>query len=48
MQEQPKLARWLQALDISQVAISASLDEEGTLKRLRKLRRELINPAVPP
>ncbi len=24
----------------------AGLDEEGTLKRLRKLRRELINPAV--
>jgi adenylate cyclase len=22
------------------------IDEEGTLKRLRKLRRELINPAV--
>jgi adenylate cyclase len=34
------------AADVAGYSRLTGLDEEGTLKRLRKLRRELINPAV--
>src|SRR5215475_10246639 len=34
------------AADVAGYGRLTGLDEEGTLKRLRKLRRELINPAV--
>jgi TolB-like protein len=40
-----KLAAIL-AADVAGYSRLTGLDEEGTLKRLRKLRRELINPAV--
>jgi len=40
-----KLAAIL-AADVAGYSRLTCLDEEGTLKRLRKLRRELINPAV--
>src|SRR5438445_12763858 len=40
-----KLAAIL-AADVVGYSRLAGIDEEGTLKRLRKLRRELINPAV--
>jgi hypothetical protein len=40
-----KLAAIL-AADVAGYSRLIGLDEEGTLKRLRKLRRELINPAV--
>ena len=40
-----KLAAIL-AADVAGYSRLTSIDEEGTLKRLRKLRRELINPAV--
>src|ERR1700674_5989193 len=40
-----KLAAIL-AADIAGYSRLTGIDEEGTLKRLRKLRRELINPAV--
>src|SRR6266498_1269948 len=40
-----KLAAIL-AADVAGYSRLMGLDEEGTLKRLRKLRRELINPAV--
>src|SRR5262245_5312219 len=40
-----KLAAIL-AADVAGSSRLTGLDEEGTLKRLRKLRRELINPAV--
>ena len=34
------------AADVAGYSRLTCIDEEGTLKRLRKLRRELINPAV--
>ena len=40
-----KLAAIL-AADVAGYSRLTGIDEEGTLKRLRKLRRELINPAV--
>src|SRR6476661_5978498 len=40
-----KLAAIL-AADVAGYSRLICIDEEGTLKRLRKLRRELINPAV--
>jgi TolB-like protein len=40
-----KLAAIL-AADVAGYSRLTGLDEEGTLKRLRKLRRELINPAI--
>jgi len=40
-----KLAAIL-AADVAGYSRLTGLDEEGTLKRLRKLRRELVNPAV--
>jgi adenylate cyclase len=40
-----KLAAIL-AADVAGYSRLIGIDEEGTLKRLRKLRRELINPAV--
>jgi hypothetical protein len=40
-----KLAAIL-AADVAGYSRLTGLDEEGTLRRLRKLRRELINPAV--
>src|SRR2546428_12976564 len=40
-----KLAAIL-AADVAGYSRLTGLDEEGTLKRLRKLHRELINPAV--
>src|SRR6266700_2488911 len=40
-----KLAAIL-ATDVAGYSRLTGLDEEGTLKRLRKLRRELINPAA--
>src|SRR5437667_8846089 len=45
MSEPRKLAAIL-AADVAGYSRLTGLDEEGTLKRLRKLRRELINPAV--
>jgi class 3 adenylate cyclase len=40
-----KLAAIL-AADVAGYSRLTGIDEEGTIKRLRKLRRELINPAV--
>src|SRR6476620_2729236 len=40
-----KLAAIL-AADVAGYSRLICIDEEGTLKRLRKLRRELVNPAV--
>src|SRR5215472_8108416 len=40
-----KLAAIL-AADVAGYSRLTGIDEEGTLKRLRKLRRELINPAI--
>src|SRR5262249_13901462 len=40
-----KLAAIL-AADVAGYSRLTGIDEEGTLRRLRKLRRELINPAV--
>ena len=40
-----KLAATL-AADVAGYSRLTGFDGEGTLKRLRKLRRELINPAV--
>src|SRR2546430_16298361 len=45
MSEPRKLAAIL-AADVAGYSRLTGLDEEGTLKRLRKLRRELISPAV--
>src|SRR2546430_10785352 len=45
MSEPRKLAAIL-AADVAGYSRLTGIDEEGTLKRLRKLRRELINPAV--
>jgi adenylate cyclase len=41
----PQIAAIL-AADVAGYSRLTGIDEEGTLKRLRKLRRELINPAV--
>jgi adenylate cyclase len=46
---QDRIGRRLAAIlaaDVAGYSRLTGLDEEGTLKRLRKLRRELINPAV--
>jgi adenylate cyclase len=46
---QDRIGRRLAAIlaaDVAGYSRLIGLDEEGTLKRLRKLRRELINPAV--
>jgi class 3 adenylate cyclase len=40
-----KLAAIL-AVNVAGYSRLTGIDEEGTLKRLRKLRRELINPAI--
>jgi hypothetical protein len=40
-----KLAAIL-AADVAGYSRLTGIDEEGTLKRLRKLRRELMNPAI--
>src|SRR6266568_3372793 len=45
MSEPRKLAAIL-AADVAGYSRLTGADEEGTLKRLRKVRRELINPAV--
>ncbi len=42
----PRKLAAIPAADVAGYSRLMGLDEEGTLKRLRKLRRELINPAV--
>src|SRR5712692_9724078 len=42
----PRKLTAILAADVVGYSRLTGIDEEGTLKRLRKLRRELINPAV--
>src|ERR1700730_14594383 len=42
----PRKLAAIVAADVAGYSRLTGIDEEGTLRRLRKLRRELINPAV--
>jgi adenylate cyclase len=42
----PRKLSAILAADVAGYSRLTGLDEEGTLKRLRELRRELIDPAV--